>query len=168
MRATSVSWGSALGMTREQVLSYADEKKIIEVPKDKDVEFFPVEERKILTLSVRRNPPDVPPGSTIEKLYAITVIFDEKYLDYFALAGSLAEKYGGYAALSPSWRKWEFEGVEIEVAKPAVVKYIALGVPRGHRFPKRTRGIRRPSEGKCSSTDCRSWVCLSAGLTLPF
>jgi hypothetical protein len=118
--------GISIGMTREQVLSYTDEKKIIEVPKNKDVEFFPVEERKILTLSVRPEIPQMYLQFYNEKLYAITVIFDEKYLDYFALAGSLAEKYGGYTALSPSWRKWEFEGVEIKVEKPAVVKYIAL------------------------------------------
>jgi hypothetical protein len=106
--------GISIGMTREQVLNYADEKKIIEVPKNKDVEFF------------RPEIPQMYLQFYNEKLYAITVIFDEKYLDYFALAGSLAEKYGGYAALSPSWRKWEFEGVEIKVEKPAVVKYIAL------------------------------------------
>ena len=46
-----------IGMTRSEVLMIAESSDLIEVPKDRDVEFFPVEDRKILTLSIK---PEVP------------------------------------------------------------------------------------------------------------
>jgi len=118
--------GIRIGMSRGEVLSYADSSGLIEVPKNKDVEFFPVEERKILTLSIKPEVPHIYLQFYGDTLYAITVIFDEKYVDYFALARSLASKYGRFAGLTPTSRRWEREGVEIKLEKPAVVKYIAL------------------------------------------
>jgi hypothetical protein len=118
--------GIRIGMTREEVLGFADERKIIEVPKNRDVEFFPVEDRKILTLSIRPEIPQMYLQFYGEKLYAITVTFDEKYIDFYALASELQKKYGPYTSLTPLWRSWEVEGVEVKLEKPAVVKYIAL------------------------------------------
>jgi hypothetical protein len=118
--------GIRIGMTREEVLSFADERKIIEVPKNRDVEFFPVEERKILTLSIRPEIPQMYLQFHGEKLYAVTVTFDEKYIDFYVLASELEKKYGPYTSLTPVWRRWEIDGVEVKLEKPAVVKYIAI------------------------------------------
>jgi hypothetical protein len=118
--------GINIGMTRDDVLGYADGREIIEVPKNRDVEFFPVEEREILTLSINPEVPHIYLQFYNEKLYAITVIFNEKYIDYMTLSSRLTEKYGPYNELTPQWRKWDIGEVEVKVEKPAVVKYIAL------------------------------------------
>ena len=118
--------GIRIGMTRDEVLGFADERSIIEVPKNRDVEFFPVEDRKILTLSIRPEIPQMYLQFHGDKLYAITVTFDEKYIDFYELASALEGKYGPYASLTPLWRSWEVDGVEVKLEKPAVVKYIAL------------------------------------------
>ncbi len=118
--------GLNIGMSREEVLNFADDNDLIKVPKNRDVEFFPVEDRKILSFSVLPEIPDMYLQFYDDKLYAITVIFNEKYIDYYALIGVLENKYGPYAELVPEWRKWQIEEIEIRVEKPAVVKYIAL------------------------------------------
>lgn len=118
--------GINIGMSRDQVLEAAGEQAIIEVPKNRDVEFFPVEERQILTLSIKPEIPFIYLQFFNDKLYAITVIFHERYMDYFTLGDRLQEKYSHYTALTPNWRKWEKDGIEIKLEKPAVVKYIAL------------------------------------------
>ena len=118
--------GINIGMTRDDVLGYADGREIIEVPKNRDVEFFPVEEREILTLSIKPEVPHMYLQFYSDKLYAITIIFNEKYIDYLTLSSRLEEKYGSYNELTPRSRKWLIDEVEIRVEKPAVVKYIAL------------------------------------------
>jgi hypothetical protein len=118
--------GITLGMTRDEVLEFADNKDLIKVPKNRDVEFFPVENRKILTLSIEPEVPHIYLQFYNEKLYAITVVFDEDAVDFFTLARTLEEKYGPYTTLTPTWRKWKTGGSEIKVEKPAVVKYIAM------------------------------------------
>ena len=118
--------GINVGMTREEVLNYADAHELVYVPKNRDVEFFPVEERKILTLSIEPEIPHMYLQFHAETLYAITVIFDERRIDYLTLAARIEEKYGPVQELNPKWRKWMVEGIEIKVEKPAVVKYIAL------------------------------------------
>jgi hypothetical protein len=118
--------GINVGMTREQVLEKAGGNQMIEVPKNRDVDFFPVEERKILTLSIKPEVPFIYLQFFDELLYAITVIFDEKYLDFFTLNDVMEQKYGRYTQLTPDWRQWQLDSVTIKVEKPAVVKYIAL------------------------------------------
>jgi hypothetical protein len=118
--------GLHIGMTREQVLSAADSNELIEVPRNRDVDFFPVEERKILTLSVEPYVPFIYLQFFDEVLYSITVIFDEKYMDYYTLSEALADRYGAYSSLTPQWRRWSLDRVTVKVEKPAVVKYIAL------------------------------------------
>ncbi|MGQ9615867.1 MAG: hypothetical protein ACUVWJ_05625 [Spirochaetota bacterium] len=118
--------GINIGMTRVEVIETAEHIPLIEVPRNRDVELFPVEERKILTLSIKPEIPFMYLQFFNEKLYAITIIFDERYVDYFSLCDALKQKYGSYTSLSPSWRQWNPEGAIIKVEKPAVVKYIAL------------------------------------------
>ena len=118
--------GIYVGMTREEVLDYADSNNLIHVPKNRDVELFPVEERKILAFSVNPEIPHIYLQFYNDVLYAITVIFDQKYIDYETLCNRLEEKYGEYEDLSPDWRKWKVDNVEIKVERPATVKYIAL------------------------------------------
>ena len=118
--------GINIGMTRDEVLKYSDKNNLIHVPKNRDVELFPVEQRKILTLSVNPEIPYIYLQFYNNKLYAITVIFNEKYVDYYKLCNRLEKKYGKYIDLSPNWRKWKIDKIEIKVEKPAVVKYIAL------------------------------------------
>jgi hypothetical protein len=118
--------GINIGMSRDEVLSYADENELVHVPKNRDVEFFPVEERKILALSIEPEVPHLYLQFYSDRLYAITLVFNERYIDFFTLAETLEEKYGLVQELTPRWRKWEIAGIEIRVEKPAVVKYIAL------------------------------------------
>jgi hypothetical protein len=118
--------GLNIGMSREEVLNFADADDLIKVPKNRDVEFFPVEDRKILTLSVLPEIPSIYLQFYDDVLYAITVNFNDKYVDYYTLFEVLGSKYGPYTELVPDWRKWLIGGIEIRVEKPAVVKYIAL------------------------------------------
>lgn len=118
--------GINIGMSRDEVLSFADAHDLLHVPKNRDVEFFPVEDRKILALSIEPEVPHMYLQFYNDKLYAITVIFNEHYMDYFTLIDTLARKYGEITELTPRWRKWLVGEVEIKVEKPAVVKYIAL------------------------------------------
>ena len=118
--------GINIGMTREEVLNYADKNNLIHVPKNRDVELFPVEQRKILTLSVNPEIPHIYLQFYSDKLYAITVVFNNKYIDYYTLCDRIEKKYGEYIDLNPNWRKWEIDNIEIRAEKPAVIKYIAL------------------------------------------
>ncbi|KPJ88521.1 MAG: hypothetical protein AMS17_05135 [Spirochaetes bacterium DG_61] len=118
--------GINIGMSRDEVLGYADANELLHVPKNRDVEFFPVEERKILALSIEPEVPHLYLQFHAETLYALTVIFDEHFIDYLTLAERIEEKYGPVQELTPRWRKWTVGEVEIKVEKPAVVKYIAL------------------------------------------
>jgi hypothetical protein len=118
--------GIHIGMNRTQVLNTASANELITVPKNRDVDFFPVEEREILTLSVKPEVPFIYLQFFDDVLYAITVIFDERYMDFYTLSDSLREKYGEYTALTPQWRQWQLDRVTVKVEKPAVVKYIAL------------------------------------------
>jgi len=115
-----------IGMTREQVITVAQHNNLITVPKNRDVEFFPVEERKILTFSIKPEVPFIYLQFFNNILYAMTVIFDEKYIDYYTIVKRLEDKYGPHTALTPQWREWHLDGVTVKAEKPAVVKYIAL------------------------------------------
>jgi hypothetical protein len=118
--------GIHIGMSRMQVLEAAESNDMITVPKNRDVDFFPIEEREILTLSVKPEIPFIYLQFFDDVLYAITVIFDEKYMDYYTLCNSLGERYGAYTSLTPQWRQWRLDRVTVKAEKPAVVKYIAL------------------------------------------
>jgi len=115
-----------IGMTREQVITVAQHNNLITFPKNRDVEFFPVEERKILTFSIKPEVPFIYLQFFNNILYAMTVIFDEKYIDYYTIVKRLEDKYGPHTALTPQWREWHLDGVTVKAEKPAVVKYIAL------------------------------------------
>lgn len=118
--------GIDVGMSRDQVLEVAEKIDIMKVPKNRDVEFFPVEERKIITLSIEPEVPHMYLQFYNDRLYAITIIFDERYMDFYTLDDQIKEKYGDYKGMNPETRKWEVNGIEITLEKPAVVKYIAL------------------------------------------
>jgi hypothetical protein len=118
--------GIHIGMSRDEVLLTAEANALITVPKNRDVDFFPIEEREIITLSVKPEIPFIYLQFFDDVLYAITVIFDERYMDYHTLSSALAERYGEYSSLTPQWRQWRLERVTVKVEKPAVVKYIAL------------------------------------------
>ena len=118
--------GINIGMSRTQVLEAAESNDMITVPKNRDVDFFPIEEREILTLSVKPEIPFIYLQFFDDVLYAITVIFDESYMDYYTLCNSLSERYGEYTSLTPQWRQWRLDRVTVKAEKPAVVKYIAL------------------------------------------
>jgi len=118
--------GIHIGLTRDQVVEVAENNPLIDVPKNRDVELFPVEERKILTLSIKPEVPYMYLQFYNNKLYSITIIFDEKYINYYALCSTIEKKYGEHKELSPSFRKWSIENINIIVEKPSVVKYIAL------------------------------------------
>lgn len=118
--------GLNIGMSRDAVMEAAERNDLILVPRNRDVDFFPVEEREILTLSIRPEIPFMYLQFFDDTLYALTIIFDERHVDYFTLSRALEEKYGPCDALTPRWRVWSLESVTVKVEKPAVVKYIAL------------------------------------------
>ena len=115
-----------IGMTRSEVLLIAESSDLIEVPKDRDVEFFPVEDRKILTLSIKPEIPSIYMQFYDDLLLAMTVVFDERHIDYYTLVNRLEERYGKYDRVTPSRREWDFGPALIQVEKPAVVKYMAI------------------------------------------
>jgi hypothetical protein len=115
-----------IGMSREEALKAGEENKIIEVPKNRDVDFFPVEERKILTFSAKPEVPYIYLQFFNDTLYSITVVFDDRYINYYTLARQLESKYGKYQSMNPEWREWRIDSVLIKVEKPSTVKYIAL------------------------------------------
>jgi hypothetical protein len=118
--------GLRLGMSREQALATADASDLLQAPRRRDVEFFPADHRRILTLSVRPEVPFIYLQFFDDVLYAITVIFDDAYVDYHTLADTLAGRYGAWERLQPDSRLWRVGEVTVRVEKPAVVKYIAL------------------------------------------
>lgn len=118
--------GLRLGMSREQALAAADASDLLQAPRRRDVEFFPADHRRILTLSVCPEVPFIYLQFFDDVLYAITVIFDDSYVDYHTLADTLAGRYGAWERLQPDSRLWRVGEVTIRVEKPAVVKYIAL------------------------------------------
>jgi hypothetical protein len=118
--------GIYIGMNRDQVLAAAESNELMTVPKNRDVDFFPVEEREILTLSVKPEIPFLYLQFFDDVLYAITVIFDERYMDFYTLSLAVTQRYGEYTTLTPQWRQWRLDRVTVKVEKPAVVKYIAL------------------------------------------
>ena len=118
--------GIHIGMSRDQVLAAAESNELMSVPKNRDVDFFPVEEREILTLSVKPEIPFIYLQFFDDVLYAITVIFDERYMDFYTLSQAVTQRYGEYTTLTPQWRQWRLDRVTVKVEKPAVVKYIAL------------------------------------------
>ena len=115
-----------IGMSRSEVLEAGEENELIEVPKNRDVDFFPVEERKILTFSAKPDVPYIYLQFFNDILYSITVIFDERYIDYYTLTRQMESKYGKYHSMNPVWREWRIDSVLIKVEKPSTVKYIAL------------------------------------------
>jgi hypothetical protein len=118
--------GIHIGMNRDQVLRTAESNDLMTVPKNRDVDFFPVEEREIITLSIKPEIPFIYLQFVDDVLYAITVIFDERHMDFYTLSSEVAGRYGEYTSLTPTWRQWQLDRITIKVEKPAVVKYIAL------------------------------------------
>ena len=119
-------FGIRIGMTRSEVIQKAEETDIILVPKNRDVEFFPVENRKILTLSIEPEVPFIYCQFYDDILLSLTAVFDERHIDYYALTLEMENRYGGHDRITPSWREWEVDGTLIKVEKPAVVKYMDL------------------------------------------
>jgi hypothetical protein len=118
--------GIQIGMSRSEVIARAESSDLIEVPKNRDVEFFPVEDRKILTLSVKPEAPYIYLQFFDDVLLSLTVLFDERHIDYYTLIGEMEQKYGKHTRITPLWREWEIGSSLIKVEKPAVVKYMAL------------------------------------------
>ena len=119
-------FGIQTGMTRSEVIQKAEETDIILVPKNRDVEFFPVEDRKILTLSIEPEVPFIYCQFYDDILLALTAVFNERHIDYYTLTVEMETRYGSHDRITPSWREWEVDGTLIKVEKPAVVKYMAL------------------------------------------
>ncbi len=154
-KAGSVGYmGIHIGMSRDQVLAAAESNDLMTVPTNRDVDFFPVEEREILTLSVKPEIPFMYLQFFEDVLYAITVIFDERYMDFYTLSSAVTQRYGEYTSLTPQWRQWRLDRVTVKVEKPAVVKYIAL-----HDFLKAAS-----FEGKASNFDLERRQRLLNGL----
>ncbi|MBN2324884.1 MAG: hypothetical protein JXQ30_14235 [Spirochaetes bacterium] len=119
-------FGITIGMSRSEVIRKAEETDIILVPKNRDVEFFPVEDRKILTLSIEPEVPFIYCQFYDDILLALTAVFDERHIDYYALAAEMERRYGGHMRITPSWREWEIDGILIKVEKPAVLKIMDI------------------------------------------
>ena len=79
-----------------------------------------------ITLSAKPDIPYIYLQFFNDILYSITIIFDERYIDYYALTRQMESKYGQYHSMNPVWREWRIDDVLIKVEKPSTVKYIAL------------------------------------------
>jgi hypothetical protein len=62
------------------------------------------------------------------KLFIITIVLNEKILDYYTMFTTLSKKYGESTALNPEEAVWVFRSTRMSLEKPLRVKYIAIDV----------------------------------------
>ena len=65
-----------------------------------------------------------------DKLYLITMVLDEEYVDHYSIYAALKKKYGEPTALDPAKTVWENDSVRISLERPLSIKYIDLDVFR--------------------------------------
>lgn len=59
-----------------------------------------------------------------DKLYLITMVLDEEYVDHYSIYTAFKKKYGEPLFLDPSKTVWQDERVEISLERPLSIKYI--------------------------------------------
>jgi hypothetical protein len=117
-----------LGMSMDQVKSALADDPNFDYRGDPDVSFLPYTEVPIIETA----------GTAFvstgifqfhdDSLYVITLVLNDRRLDYFTLYDSLRAKYGEPNSLTPSTAIWESEVVRIALEKPLTVKYIDVPV----------------------------------------
>ena len=60
------------------------------------------------------------------ELYILALYLNRQDLDYFALFGTLRERYGDPIELSPSRALWRDERTQIELERPLTVRYLDI------------------------------------------
>ncbi len=59
-----------------------------------------------------------------DKLYSITILFNQELLDHFSLFTTLSGKYGNPDNLSPEKSLWESENNSLVLERPLQIKYL--------------------------------------------
>ena len=113
-----------LGMTMDQVKSALAEDPNFDYRGDPDVSFLPHSEVPIIETAGTAFVSSGIFQFHDDSLYVITLVLNDRRLDYFTLYDSLRAKYGEPNSLTPSTAIWETEAVRIALEKPLTVKYI--------------------------------------------
>ena len=58
------------------------------------------------------------------RLYLITLVLNEKYVDHYSIYAALKKKYGEPVFLDPSKTVWQDEKAEMSLERPLSIKYI--------------------------------------------
>ncbi|MDC7228200.1 MAG: hypothetical protein PQJ61_15670 [Spirochaetales bacterium] len=59
-----------------------------------------------------------------DKLYLITMVLDEEYVDHYSIYAALKKKYGEPTFLDPSKTIWQNEKTSLSLERPLSIKYI--------------------------------------------
>jgi len=59
-----------------------------------------------------------------DKLYLITMVLDEEYVDHYSIYAALKDKYGEPSSLDPSKTIWQDEKIRVSLERPLSIKYI--------------------------------------------
>ncbi len=59
-----------------------------------------------------------------KKLYIMTLVFNNDKIDHYSVFTRLSEKYGPFAALTPSKVTWDFDTMVLTLERPLSIKYV--------------------------------------------
>lgn len=59
-----------------------------------------------------------------DKLYSITILFNQELLDHFSIFTTLSDKYGNPQYLNPEKSVWESENTSLVLERPLQIKYL--------------------------------------------
>ncbi len=65
-----------------------------------------------------------------DRLYLITLVLDEEYIDHYSVYSALCGKYGDPSSLNPSRTLWQNDKLSISLERPLSIKYTDLEVFR--------------------------------------
>ena len=66
-----------------------------------------------------------------DKLYSITILFNQELLDHFSLFTTLRGKYGNPQKLNPEKSQWESESNYLVLERPLQIKYLDRNIFEG-------------------------------------
>ena len=115
-----------LGLNMEQLEDALDENSYFDYRGKPDVDMRMMKERSLIECSGFSYIKKGYFQFYKEKLIVITIIIDEKELDYYSFYTKLEKKYGKPDHLNPDGVYWENENTAVALEKPLSVKYTDL------------------------------------------
>ncbi len=115
-----------LGLNMEQLEEALDENSYFDYRGKPDVDMRMMKERSLIECSGFSYIKKGYFQFYKEKLIVITIIIDEKELDYYSFYTKLEKKYGKPDHLNPDGVYWENENTAVALEKPLSVKYTDL------------------------------------------